>query len=174
MKLRLYILIALFFYKGLLFVQAQQLSRYSSDSVQISQNIDTIDLYIYSKPAKAYDIAISTLNKFKETPFIKGKIELLQRISFIDCYYKFDPHGSIKALSEMRFLSDSINYKRGLPLYELYLANTYYIQNDLDNAYTLYNRSILHSKEINDSNLIAEGIAGLADILMQSIKFIKH
>ena len=70
----------------------------------------------------------------------------------------------------MRFLSDSINYKRGLPLYELYLANTYYIQDDLDNAYALYNSSILHSIEINDSNLIAEGIAGLADILMQNNK----
>jgi len=143
---------------------------YKKDSVKLSQILDSIDFYIYTDPAKAYDITTNTFNNFKETSFIKGKIELLQRISFINCYYKFDPYSSTKALNEIRLLSDSINYKRGLPLYELYLGLTYYIQDDLDKASALYKSSITHSKEINDSALIAEATAGLADILMQNNK----
>ncbi len=137
----------------------------NEDSVKLTKELDVIQSYFDSNYDTAYLLVKKALNESRNTDYPIGRIKLLQIAAQIEYYYLNCFDTSIMHLNEMRSVSESIDYKKGIPWFELNLGNVYYYQDDFAKAMELYESAIDKAKKINDPYIISDALAGKSSIL---------
>ncbi|MBN1415875.1 MAG: hypothetical protein JW973_12300 [Bacteroidales bacterium] len=146
---------------------------YVLDSIEFTQYIDSARTIFQFNYEAANGIALEGLSKFENTRYVIGKIYLLQLLAEIHYYYKNNYDSSFFYLNRMKQLADSIGLPRGTAWYFLNLANVYYYQDiyyeqgELNKAMEFYLKAKKEAEKIGDTVIIADALAGIADILMQ-------
>lgn len=139
--------------------------------VEVSLCLDSARFYFYEDYFKAYSFAQQGLERASPKEHVFERIGLLQITAEIEYFYLNDFYSSLIRLNEMRFLSDSVGYERGIPWFKLNLANVYYYQNDFDKALALFDEAMVGGAALGDSVVYINALCGKSDILSRKGDF---
>lgn len=143
----------------------------ANDTLSVGDYLNLSREYFSDDYNKAYEYALEGLARADRARYPLERIRLLQAAAEIEYFYLNKHLRSINHLNEMRALSDSIGYKRGVPWYNLNLGNVYYYQNYFNRALELFEEAMSGAAELNDTIIYVNALTAKADILRQRNEF---
>ncbi len=143
----------------------------ANDTLSVGDYLNLSREYFSDDYNKAYEYALEGLARADRARYPLERIRLLQAAAEIEYFYLNKHLRSINHLNEMRALSDSIGYKRGVPWYNLNLGNVFYYQNYFNRALELFEEAMSGAAELNDTIIYVNALTAKADILRQRNEF---
>lgn len=144
---------------------------YDRDSLEVADYFNKSKEFFYDDYIKAYQYAQEGLLKADPEKHPMGRIRLLQISAEIEYFYLNEFFRSIAHLNEMRAISEKIDYKRGVPWFNLNLANLYYYQNYYNMALELFEEAMKGAIGLNDTVVFINALTGKADILRRKSEY---